>query len=127
MDRFGVLTLAWALVGYFSLFDLGVGRALTKVVSDRLASAKECEVPSAIWSGLAMMIGLGSVFGAVIWFEAHWIVTGILRVPDVSRAGVRGHSCWGQRRQGSRNEVLRSSEGRALRFAEECWCRSRNR
>jgi O-antigen/teichoic acid export membrane protein len=28
-DRFGILTLIWALVGYLSLFDLGTGRALT--------------------------------------------------------------------------------------------------
>ena len=32
-DRFGVLTLAWVVIGYFSLFDLGLGRALTKLVA----------------------------------------------------------------------------------------------
>src|SRR5262245_26113094 len=41
LDRFSVLTLAWALVGYFGLFDLGLGRALTKVVSEALAAGKE--------------------------------------------------------------------------------------
>ena len=35
-DRFGVLTLAWLLVGYFSLFDLGIGRALTQLVGRKL-------------------------------------------------------------------------------------------
>ena len=28
-EQFGLLTLLWALIGYFSLFDFGVGRALT--------------------------------------------------------------------------------------------------
>ncbi|MBV8232788.1 MAG: oligosaccharide flippase family protein, partial [Planctomycetaceae bacterium] len=35
-DRFGVLTLAWMVLGYFSLLDLGLGRALTKLVAERL-------------------------------------------------------------------------------------------
>lgn len=34
-DRFGVLTLVWMVIGYFSLFDLGLGRALTQVVAEK--------------------------------------------------------------------------------------------
>lgn len=34
-DRFGVLTLAWTIVGYFGMFDVGVGRALTKLIAER--------------------------------------------------------------------------------------------
>ena len=36
-DGFGILTIAWMVTGYFSLLDLGVGRALTKMVSEKLA------------------------------------------------------------------------------------------
>jgi O-antigen/teichoic acid export membrane protein len=32
-DRFVPLALAWTLIGYFTLFDLGLGRALTQMVS----------------------------------------------------------------------------------------------
>ena len=35
-DCFGVLTLVWMGIGYFSVFDFGLGRALTKRVLPRL-------------------------------------------------------------------------------------------
>ena len=41
IDRFGVLSLAWTVVGYFSLFDLGLGWALTRVLSERLSTGRE--------------------------------------------------------------------------------------
>src|SRR5580704_18044702 len=42
-DRFGVLSLAWTLIGYFSLFDLGLGRALTKEVASRVGTSRRDE------------------------------------------------------------------------------------
>ena len=59
--RFGLLTLAWAVLGYFSLFDLGLGRALTQTVAARLASGRGDEVPALVWTGLSLMLGLGTV------------------------------------------------------------------
>jgi O-antigen/teichoic acid export membrane protein len=81
VDRFGVLTLAWALVGYFSLFDLGLGRALTKVVSDRLAAGKNHEVAAASWTALTMMAIVGSIFTIAIWLRSDWIAHSLMKVP----------------------------------------------
>src|SRR5438270_423670 len=39
-DRFGVLALAWALIGYVSLFDFGLGRALTQIVAKKLGAGE---------------------------------------------------------------------------------------
>src|SRR5947207_611833 len=58
-DRFGVLTLAWALVGYASLFDLGLGRALTQLVARKLGAGEEREIPSLAWTSLLLMLLLG--------------------------------------------------------------------
>lgn len=36
-ERFGILALAWVLVGYFGLLDLGLGRALTQFLAQKEA------------------------------------------------------------------------------------------
>ncbi len=33
VEKFGVLTLLWSIVGYFSLFDFGMGRAITQRIA----------------------------------------------------------------------------------------------
>lgn len=48
-DRFGVLALAWALIGYASLFDMGLGRALTQLVARKLGSGRRMK--SRNWCG----------------------------------------------------------------------------
>ena len=40
-DRFGALTLIWTLFVYLSLFDLGISRALTKIVAERIRAMIE--------------------------------------------------------------------------------------
>src|SRR6267142_6402191 len=64
-ERFGVLTLAWALIGYASLFDLGLGRALTQLVAKKLGAGEDREVPPLIWTSLLLMLVLG-LLGAVV-------------------------------------------------------------
>ena len=39
-ERFGFLALAWVLVGYFSLFDLGLGRTLSRLVAERIGTPR---------------------------------------------------------------------------------------
>ncbi|WP_247871834.1 flippase [Azospirillum sp. TSO35-2] len=36
MERFGALTLIWALLGYLGVLDLGLGRSLVQVVAERI-------------------------------------------------------------------------------------------
>src|SRR6266849_5170712 len=75
-ERFGVLTLAWALIGYASLFDLGLGRALTQAVARKLGAGEEHEVPQVVWTSLLLMLGLGVVGATVIAVISPWLVHG---------------------------------------------------
>lgn len=63
-ERFGFLSLGWLIVGYFSIFDLGLGRALTQMVASRLSSDAN-DLRSLIRSGLIAMSVLG-VFAAIL-------------------------------------------------------------
>ena len=82
-DRFGVLTLAWAVVGYFSLFDLGLGRALTKLVAEKLGAEQTEDIPRLIWTALALMGMLGIIGALVAAGISPWLVSDILKIPQV--------------------------------------------
>src|SRR5579864_627462 len=72
-DRFGVLTLAWALIGYASLFDLGLGRALTQLVAKKLGTGEEKGIPTLAWTSLLLMSLLGLAGTACILLISPWL------------------------------------------------------
>lgn len=63
-EAFGILTLVWALVGYFSLFDLGVGRALTYQMSQLQKS--QLEIKSSTFVAGILIALLAGLFGAAV-------------------------------------------------------------
>jgi O-antigen/teichoic acid export membrane protein len=85
VDRFGVLSLAWLLIGYFTLFDLGISGALTRMVAERIAGSRHDEVPSLVWTSLALTTALGTVGGLALALGAPALVGGVLRIPVALR------------------------------------------
>lgn len=79
--KFGILTLAWATVGYFSLFDMGLGRAMTQMIARRLGGDDRSIVPSIFWTGLALMSSLGLFGGLSLVLLAPWFVQSVLSLP----------------------------------------------
>jgi O-antigen/teichoic acid export membrane protein len=86
MERFGVLTLAWMLIGYFSLFDLGIGRALTKLVAEKLGTGEDEKVPTLVWTSLFLMLLLGILGAMLVGLLVPWLVYRILKIPENLRA-----------------------------------------
>src|SRR5437588_11464434 len=90
-DRFGILTLAWMLIGYSSLFDLGLGRALTKLVSEGFGdetspNSRRTGLASAVWTALVLM-GIFGCAGALIFASASTLLANsALKVPVALRA-----------------------------------------
>lgn len=79
--RFGVLTLAWLLIGYAGLFDLGLGRALTKFTSERLGAGRDGDLPPLFWTSLGLMLGIGVLIGVVLAGGCPWLARHAIRMP----------------------------------------------
>lgn len=77
-ESFGILTLIWGLIGYFSLFDLGVGRALTVQLSRLEASGQIVEIGPTLRAGMLLTLGAGLGGAALVCALApslakHWL------------------------------------------------------
>lgn len=85
-ERYGALTLIWMVIGYFSLFDLGLGRALTREVADKLGRGHVGEIPSLFWTSLGLILVLGVVGGLAVAIVSPWLVEEVLKIPAELRS-----------------------------------------
>jgi O-antigen/teichoic acid export membrane protein len=81
-DRFGVLALAWGLIGYASLFDMGLGRALTQLVAKKLGEGDDKQISTLVSTSLLLMLAMGVVGTAVIGGLAPWLIHRMLKIPE---------------------------------------------
>jgi O-antigen/teichoic acid export membrane protein len=86
IDRYGVLSLVWMFIGYFSFLDLGLGRALTKLLAEQLGGLSEEALAKEIWTAWALMLGLGLLGAVVIATIAPWLVHRVLKIPTELQA-----------------------------------------
>lgn len=66
IELVGLLTLIWALIGYFSLFDLGLSRALTQQLAATRSSGCLSELPTLMKTGVFLTALTGTIGGAVL-------------------------------------------------------------
>lgn len=82
--RYGVLAIAWLLLGYFGLFDFGLGRATAQSIA-ALRDASAAERAESFWTALAMNLGLG-VFGALaLWPVAGYFFGQVFKIDEALR------------------------------------------
>lgn len=74
-EAFGILTLIWALIGYFSLFDFGIGRALTCEIGKLAPAGMIDKAVTAIRAGLVLTLMTGMAGGFLMWGLSTYLAT----------------------------------------------------
>ena len=65
-ERFGILSLAWMIIGYFSFFDFGIGRGLTKIVAERIGLNQSEQIAKVFWSSLFLMVAVSAAAAIIL-------------------------------------------------------------
>ncbi|AIA54136.1 flippase [Acidithiobacillus caldus] len=76
--RYGVLLLAFTLLGYFGAFDLGLGRAVAQRVARQESSDERNRT---FWTAFILSAGMGLLGGIVLYFLGHWLFAEIFQIP----------------------------------------------
>lgn len=79
-EGYGLLSIAWVILGYFSIFDLGLGRATTKYVAEALGKGEEEYLPPIIWTAVMVQLVLGVIGALVLAAITPLLVENILKI-----------------------------------------------
>jgi O-antigen/teichoic acid export membrane protein len=80
-DSFGVLSLAWVLLAYMSLFDLGLSRATTKFAAEASGRGDDHLLPGLLGTSLTLQLTMGLFGGSLLFFLSPWIAERLLKIP----------------------------------------------
>ena len=83
-QSFGLLTLIWTAIGYFGLFDFGLGRALTQQVAS-FRSNQNSNISSLIRTGLISVLIPGIAGAIIMYYVSLYYINELLLIDDGSK------------------------------------------
>jgi len=76
-ERFGILNLVWIVIGYFSFFDFGIGRILTKIIAEKIGLNQFKEIPKIFWTSFLIMLVVSTLGTFFLLFLIPYLVNSI--------------------------------------------------
>lgn len=88
-ERFGILSIAWVLLSYTTLLDLGIGRATTKFIAEHLGRDESEKVPGIAWTSVWAQFVLGVIGAAFFAVITSPLVDHLLKMSSALRSETR--------------------------------------
>ncbi|MBK6006668.1 oligosaccharide flippase family protein [Ramlibacter ginsenosidimutans] len=71
--RYGVLSLVWLVLGYFSFLELGLGKATANQLA-KAAEASAEERSEIFWTAVIVNLAMGAAGGCVLWIAGSTVI-----------------------------------------------------
>jgi O-antigen/teichoic acid export membrane protein len=81
LEKFGILTIIWMLIGYFSLFDFGLSRSLTKFISEKIGADDSESIPFIVFNAFLLILFASFIGTCLIFFSTENITYDLLNIP----------------------------------------------
>ena len=81
IDAFGILSLAWLILGYFNIFDLGLSRSITKYVSDCLGKGETQTIPKIVWTSIGTQLIIGLIVTGLCVIFIPFFINHFFKIP----------------------------------------------
>lgn len=79
--RYGVLALVWLVLGYFSVLEMGLGKATANQIAKAHATSIK-ERSEIFWTALLSNALLGVLAALLLWLAGGYLLTNILKMPE---------------------------------------------
>ena len=81
-ERFGLFSLAWVLLSYFSILDLGFSQAITKFIATEINQNRHHNITQIFWTATLVLTLFGLILCVTLLILTPWIVSDVLKTPN---------------------------------------------
>lgn len=81
-EAFGLLSLAWVILGYIKVFDLGLGPAITRFVAGGSAISNGERLSAVVWTALSFQFLLGLTGAILLAIATPYLVERLFNIPS---------------------------------------------
>jgi Membrane protein involved in the export of O-antigen and teichoic acid len=80
-EVFGIITIFSTALLYFTMLDLGLGRAATRFIAQSMERGRWDDLRRYFWSSIVLLSGMGVVVGGICLLGVSSFVTAYLKIP----------------------------------------------
>ena len=81
-DGFGVLSIAWVILGYLGILDFGLSRATAKYIAEIRHDRHTQQATYILWTSIITSLFFGLLGTVLVYFLTPFMVKNILNAPD---------------------------------------------